>query len=363
MTDISSEDLLIYTTEIVTALLSNSEIETSDLPELISTVSAVVGSLGDEPAVSAAPREPAVPIAQSIRPDHLVCLEDGKKMKLLKRYLRANYDLSPEEYRARWNLPADYPMVAPDYAATRKALAVKSGLGRKSGTPDQVSEMPKPDKRATRKASETPAAEAAPPPAPTPVPTPEPAPVRAEAPAPAPAEPARPATEATAAARPRAKLKPVFRAAEPDAAPAAPKVEQPAAVAAPAPVAPTTRRTLSARLAPVTPPIPAGEDVREGAEHRDALSQAIASRTCVRAVYNKKEVILAPYIVYTRNDELFMRAVTMEHDGRRPRELKLGTFKLMGLSDVSGTTRRFVQQFDFNPRDAQYAGKTLDALK
>lgn len=318
MTDISSDDLLIYTTEIVTALLSNSEVDSADLPELISSVSAVIGSLGRAAEPAREERRPAVPIAQSIRPDHLVCLEDGKKMKLLKRYLRANFGMSPEEYRARWNLPADYPMIAPGYAATRKTLALKSGLGRVAkAAPAQEAIVEKP---------QAPAA----PPAQTP---------------PAATEPAR-----------RAKLKPVFRAAPP-ADPVVP-TERPATSDKAAPVVVvTTRRPLSSRIAAAP-----GADEAEGREHQAVICQAVAGKTCVRAIYNKKDVILAPYVVYTRNDELFMRAVTIEHDGRRPREPKLGTFKLLGLNDVTSTTRRFIPQFDFDPEDAQYAGKTICSI-
>ena len=102
------------------------------MPQLIANVhQALAGLDTNEPE---APKlEPAVSIRASVKPDYLVCLEDGKKLKMLKRYLRTNYDMSPEEYRERWNLPADYPMVAPNYAEKRRELAKKIGLGRQPG--------------------------------------------------------------------------------------------------------------------------------------------------------------------------------------------------------------------------------------
>ena len=92
-----------------------------------------LAGLGGAPVVEEKRPEPAVSIRASVKPDHIVCLEDGKKLKMLKRYLRTNYNMSPEEYRARWGLPADYPMVAPDYADKRRELAKKIGLGRQPG--------------------------------------------------------------------------------------------------------------------------------------------------------------------------------------------------------------------------------------
>jgi predicted transcriptional regulator len=103
------------------------------VPTLISTVYTALKGLGGTPAPVEERPEPAVSIRASVKPDYIVCLEDGKKLKMLKRYLRTNFNLSPEEYRARWNLPADYPMVAPNYAEKRRELAVKIGLGRAPG--------------------------------------------------------------------------------------------------------------------------------------------------------------------------------------------------------------------------------------
>ena len=122
------------TADIVSAHVANNPVAAADVPALIKSVYGALASTA-EPLVTEAPRaEPAVAIRASIKPDYLVCLEDGAKLKMLKRYLRTNFDLSPDQYRAKWHLPADYPMVAPNYAATRRDLAVRIGLGRKRGT-------------------------------------------------------------------------------------------------------------------------------------------------------------------------------------------------------------------------------------
>jgi len=128
-----ADELLSYATSIVSAYVSNNTIAAAELPALLQTVYATLGRLaaGETSGFSGAPRVPAVSIKKSITPEFLICLEDGKKFKSLKRHLRAAYSLSPEDYRARWNLPADYPMVAPNYARTRSTLAVKMGLGQK----------------------------------------------------------------------------------------------------------------------------------------------------------------------------------------------------------------------------------------
>ncbi len=114
---------------IVSAYVSNNSLRAADLPGLIGSVHTAIRQLGDSPV--AVPETPAVPIKKSLTKDYIICLEDGKKLKMLKRYLRTNYNTTPEEYRAKWNLPRDYPMVAQAYAATRKELAQKIGLGRK----------------------------------------------------------------------------------------------------------------------------------------------------------------------------------------------------------------------------------------
>ena len=123
-------ELLELTTNIVSAHVSNNSVAVADLPGLIAQV---YRSLTDTQIEGGAAerREPAVPIKKSITPDYLVCLDDGKKLKMLKRHLKTTYDLTPEQYRERWGLPADYPMVAPNYAEQRSVLARKIGLGRK----------------------------------------------------------------------------------------------------------------------------------------------------------------------------------------------------------------------------------------
>ena len=128
-------DLVELTANIVAAYLSNNSVAVSDVPALIDTVfnglanveAARTGQI--QPSV-----EPAVPVKQSVTDDYLICLEDGKRFKSLKRHLRTHYNLSPEEYRRKWGLPIDYPMVAPNYAAARSKLAKKMGLGQKTGS-------------------------------------------------------------------------------------------------------------------------------------------------------------------------------------------------------------------------------------
>jgi len=128
------ETLITLTSDIVAAHVSNNDVAVADLPGLITNVYSALSSLGETAPVVEDKPEPAVSIRASVKPDYIVCLEDGKKLKMLKRYLRTNYNMTPEEYRARWGLPADYPMVAPNYAETRRDLAKKIGLGRKPGT-------------------------------------------------------------------------------------------------------------------------------------------------------------------------------------------------------------------------------------
>ncbi len=127
-----NEMLITLTSDIVTAHVANNNVELESLPLVIESVYGALSRLGtgNEPE---APLEPAVPIRQSIKPDFLVCLEDGKKMKMLKRHLMTAYGMTPDEYRNRWGLPSDYPMVAPNYAEKRRQLAKDIGLGRKPG--------------------------------------------------------------------------------------------------------------------------------------------------------------------------------------------------------------------------------------
>jgi predicted transcriptional regulator len=126
-----TDELLILTSEIVSAHVSHNAVGATELPELIRTTFQALHTLGQPVAPHAAAPVPAVSIRASIKPDYLVCLEDGKKLTMLKRYLRTTYGLSPDDYRAKWGLPRDYPMVAPNYAEKRRALAHSIGLGRK----------------------------------------------------------------------------------------------------------------------------------------------------------------------------------------------------------------------------------------
>ena len=120
------------TVDIVAAYVSNNSMPANEVPEVINTVfSSLSGVEGGGSEQAAEPAKPAVNVRRSITPDYLICLEDGKKLKMLKRHLKSAYDMTPEEYRAKWNLPADYPMVAPNYSAERSNFAKKIGLGRK----------------------------------------------------------------------------------------------------------------------------------------------------------------------------------------------------------------------------------------
>ncbi|WP_296680132.1 MucR family transcriptional regulator [Novosphingobium sp.] len=129
----TKEMLITLTSDIVAAHVSNNSVGVDELANLISNVYGALASLGGSAAVEEKMPEPAVSIRASIKPDYIVCLEDGKKLKMLKRHLMTHYNLTPDQYRARWNLPADYPMVAPNYAEKRRDLAMKIGLGRKPG--------------------------------------------------------------------------------------------------------------------------------------------------------------------------------------------------------------------------------------
>lgn len=127
------ETLITLTSDIVAAHLSNNNVDVDAVPGLITKVYGALAALGETAPVEEERPEPAVSIRASVKPDYIICLEDGKKLKMLKRYLRTNFDMTPEEYRARWGLPSDYPMVAPNYAEKRRDLAKKIGLGRKPG--------------------------------------------------------------------------------------------------------------------------------------------------------------------------------------------------------------------------------------
>ena len=131
MNDNSNESLITLTADIVSAHVSNNSVAVNDLPTLIQNVHNALSGLGgkvEEPEVK---QEPAVSVRSSIKPDYIVCLEDGKKLKMLKRHLMTHYQMTPDEYRQKWSLNADYPMVAPNYAEQRRTLAKKIGLGTK----------------------------------------------------------------------------------------------------------------------------------------------------------------------------------------------------------------------------------------
>jgi predicted transcriptional regulator len=128
----AEDTLLTLTADIVAAHVSNNSVAVNDLPNLIQNVhSALSGISGQAPVPEAKP-EPKVPIRSSIKPDYIVCLEDGKKLKMLKRHLMTHYQMTPDQYRQKWGLSSDYPMVAPNYAEQRRTLAKSIGLGTKS---------------------------------------------------------------------------------------------------------------------------------------------------------------------------------------------------------------------------------------
>ncbi len=128
---IEHNDLLALTADIVSSHVANNSVAVNDLPTLIQNVFSTLSGLGGAPKVQDVKQEPAVAIRNSIKPDYIVCLEDGKKLKMLKRHLMTSYGMTPDDYRAKWGLPADYPMVAPNYAESRRQLAKSIGLGTK----------------------------------------------------------------------------------------------------------------------------------------------------------------------------------------------------------------------------------------
>lgn len=146
----NTDNIIELTADVVSAYVSNNAVPVADLPLLIGHVyEALKSKVNGVVEAKVEPAVPAVPIKKSVTPDYIVCLEDGKKFKSLKRHLTTHYGLTPADYRAKWGLPADYPMVAPNYAAERSALARASGLGRKRSEP----EKPAPAKRSRKKAA------------------------------------------------------------------------------------------------------------------------------------------------------------------------------------------------------------------
>lgn len=131
--DAQNPQLLSMTSEIVSAYVGHNALPADQVPNVIRTVYGALSRVGGEVEVEETkPQKPAVPVRRSVTPDYIVCLEDGKKLKMLRRHLRTAYNMSPEEYRAKWNLAADYPMVAPNYAKARSKFAKQIGLGRRT---------------------------------------------------------------------------------------------------------------------------------------------------------------------------------------------------------------------------------------
>ena len=137
MTESNSPDeaLIVHTTDIVASYVANNSLGADEVSSLIQNVYGTLAGLGQQGSAAEARPEPAVSVRASVKKDHIVCLEDGKKMKMLKRHLMTDHGMTPDEYRARWGLASDYPMVAPDYADKRRDLAKKIGLGRKPRQP------------------------------------------------------------------------------------------------------------------------------------------------------------------------------------------------------------------------------------
>lgn len=146
---ISSEEALVLTSDIVSAFVSNNKVDANQLPALLQEVHDAVSALAAGGTANAGNQKPAVPVEKSVTAEHVICLEDGKKLKMLKRYLRTHYNMSPEEYRRKWGLPADYPMVAPNYSKRRSQFAKDSGLGRVAGAPAKKRKTTK--KKATQR--------------------------------------------------------------------------------------------------------------------------------------------------------------------------------------------------------------------
>jgi predicted transcriptional regulator len=138
MDESNSQIIVEKTSQIVAAFVSNNETSTSELPMLIQAVHRALSGISSGAPEPEARKEPAVSVRRSVTPDYLICLEDGRKFKSLKRHLRTKYDMSPEDYRSKWGLAKDYPMVAPNYAAARSALAKNMGLGKGGRQPPKL---------------------------------------------------------------------------------------------------------------------------------------------------------------------------------------------------------------------------------
>ena len=150
--NIAASNYIELAADIVSAYVSKNPVAAHELPGIIKNVHTTLGGFSAGHEQRALPRAPAVAIKKSVQPDYIVCLEDGKKLKMLKRYLRSRYSMSPEEYRSKWGLPADYPMVAPNYAAARSELAKQFGLGaRRKRTPEPEPVQPSAPAKGRRK--------------------------------------------------------------------------------------------------------------------------------------------------------------------------------------------------------------------
>ena len=155
----SESNTIELTAQIVAGFVARNPVSVTELPSLINSVRSTLDNLGKEAEPAKQDLKPAVPVRRSVTPEYIVCLEDGKKLKMLKRYLRTTYDMSPDQYRAKWGLAHDYPMVAPNYAAARSEMAKNRGLGRKPAdrkaaqAPVPLVEEPAPKPRGRRKAA------------------------------------------------------------------------------------------------------------------------------------------------------------------------------------------------------------------
>jgi predicted transcriptional regulator len=127
----SQDELLRMTTQVVSAYVGNNAVNENQIPDVIQSVYGSLKGLTNGSGTASSSQKPAVPVKKSVTPDHLICLEDGKKLKMLKRYLRITHGMTPDEYRAKWGLPAGYPMVAPNYAKQRSDFAKQIGLGKR----------------------------------------------------------------------------------------------------------------------------------------------------------------------------------------------------------------------------------------
>ena len=150
MSDQASQKTLGITAQIVAAHLGNNQVDASAIPSLIQSVYRTVSSVDAPEPEAVIALQPAVPVKKSVFPDFIVCLEDGKKLKMLKRHLQMSYGMTPNQYRKKWGLPHDYPMVAPNYATTRSALAKQIGLGRKASSETVEPENAQPEEPTTK---------------------------------------------------------------------------------------------------------------------------------------------------------------------------------------------------------------------